>query len=168
MPSQPGKPATKLPPTALSLTTGASTQAICAYYSQSHPSSSCQMVRDPNERKQALRASGCCFVCLRPNHISRNCQSPARCTQCHGKHHTAYVLVPVPLLVLLPHPALPQQGPLFQLQSEPLVVHLLLQIMCQLHLHRALQLSLQCVLVPTLLSCYPIEPSSMLEARCLV
>ena len=41
----------------------------------------------PEERKQALRISGCCFVCLRQNHISRNCRSSARCSKCRGRHH---------------------------------------------------------------------------------
>ena len=85
--SQTRRSSTKPPPTSLSLTTGASTQASCAYCSQPHPSSSCQVIMRPEERKQALRTSGHCFVCLRRNHISRNCRSSARCSKCRGRHH---------------------------------------------------------------------------------
>ena len=41
----------------------------------------------PEERKQTLRTSGRCFVCLRRNHISQNCRSSARCSKCRGRHH---------------------------------------------------------------------------------
>ena len=78
------------PPTALSLTTGASpTQAACVYCEQAHPTSTCPVVRDPGERKQILRTGGCCFVCLRRNHLSRNCRSSGSCNTCHRRHHTS-------------------------------------------------------------------------------
>ena len=77
-PYQTKKPSsTNPPPTALLLTTGASTQVACAYCQQPHPSDTCRAVRGVQERKQVLRASGRCFVCLRRNHISRNCRSTA-------------------------------------------------------------------------------------------
>ena len=44
------------------------TEPTCVYCSQSHPSLSCQTVREPEERKQMLHTSGRCFVCLRRNH----------------------------------------------------------------------------------------------------
>ena len=78
------------PPTALSLTTGAlPTQAPCVYCGQAHPTSTCPVVRDPGERKQILRTGGRCFVCLRRNHLSRNCRSSGRCNTCHRRHHTS-------------------------------------------------------------------------------
>ena len=78
------------PPTALSLTTGASpTQAPCVYCGQAHPTSTCPVVRDTGERKQILRTGGRCFVCLRRNHLSRNCRSSGRCNTCHRRHHTS-------------------------------------------------------------------------------
>ena len=36
-----------------------------------------------------LRSSGRCFICLRQNHISRNCRSSSRCAECNGRHHTS-------------------------------------------------------------------------------
>ena len=80
---------TNPPPTALSLTAGASTQIACVYCGQPHASDACQTVRTPQERKQVLRANGRCFVCLRRNHISRNCRSSRRCSKCNGRHHVS-------------------------------------------------------------------------------
>ena len=78
------------PPTALSLTAGATpAQPSCMYCGQAHTSGACHVVNDPEGRKQILRMSGRCFVCLRWNHLSRNCRSPGRCTRCRGRHHTS-------------------------------------------------------------------------------
>lgn len=80
----------KLPPTALSLTAGTTpVQPSCVYCGQAHISGTCQTVTDPEGRKQILRSSGRCFVCLRRNHLSRNCRSSGRCTKCRGRHHTS-------------------------------------------------------------------------------
>ena len=79
----------ELPPTALSLTAGASSvPPSCVYCSQAHSSGICQTVSDPEGRKQILRTSGRCFVCLRRNHLSRNCRLTGRCAKYHGRHHT--------------------------------------------------------------------------------
>ena len=82
-------PAAKSPPTATSLTTGASTQVSCAYCNGAHSSNSCQTVTDPEQRKRILRTAGRCFICLKRHHISRNCRSSARCNNCRGRHHTS-------------------------------------------------------------------------------
>lgn len=54
----------KPPSTAMSLTSGASLQATWAYCDQPYPSSTCQTVIDPAERKRLLRTKGRCYVCL--------------------------------------------------------------------------------------------------------
>lgn len=77
----------KPPSTAMSLTTGASLQATCAYCDQPHPSSTCQTMIDPAERKRLLRTKGRCYVCLRQNHVSRTCRSSTRCAKCSGRYH---------------------------------------------------------------------------------
>ena len=87
----------KLLLTALSLTAGASSVApSCVYCSQAHSSGTCQTVSDPEGRKQILRTSGRCFVCLRCNHLSRNCRSTGRCAKCRGRHHTSICPTLVP------------------------------------------------------------------------
>ena len=29
----------------------------------------------------------CCFICLNPNHVSKNCMSTRNCRHCNHKHH---------------------------------------------------------------------------------
>ena len=87
----------KIPPTALSLMAGASSvPPSCVYCSQAHSSGTCQTVSDPEGRKQILRTSERCFVCLRRNHLSRNCRSTGRCAKCRGRHHTSICPTLVP------------------------------------------------------------------------
>lgn len=53
--------------------------------STDHRSNDCSF--DLMQRKQCLRQQGRCFVCLRKNHWSTECQSKKSCTQCKQKHH---------------------------------------------------------------------------------
>jgi hypothetical protein len=39
------------------------------------------------DHKEILRKAGCCFVCLKTNHKSRECNSAKNCRHCGGKHH---------------------------------------------------------------------------------
>lgn len=59
----------------------------CTYCKQGHPSDSCKMVTNPAARKDILIKQGRCFVCLRKDHLSRNCPSKNECFKCKGKHH---------------------------------------------------------------------------------
>ena len=60
----------------------------CAFCEQGHASSSCTVVTDVSARKEALRKSGRCYVCLRKGHISRDCRSTGCCNKCRGRHHS--------------------------------------------------------------------------------
>ena len=51
----------------------------CTYCTQSHPSNSCKMVTNPAARKNILIKQGRCFVCLRKDHLSKNCPSKHEC-----------------------------------------------------------------------------------------
>ena len=42
---------------------------------------------DINARKEVLRKSGRCYICLRKHHISRDCRSSGSCSKCRGRHH---------------------------------------------------------------------------------
>ena len=77
----------RIPPTAASFITPATLN--CVYCGQSHSSSECTTVPSVDARKQSLKRSGRCFVCLRRNHISRNCRSSVKCNCCRGKHHSS-------------------------------------------------------------------------------
>ena len=51
----------------------------CTYCKQSHPSNSCKIVTNSAARKDLLIKQGRCFVCLRKDHLSRNCPSKNQC-----------------------------------------------------------------------------------------
>ena len=85
--SLPKKPLPRGPPTAAALMTSNSGPVRCAFCEQGHVSSSCTIVTDVNARKEALRKSGRCYVCLRKGHISRDCRSTGSCSRCRGRHH---------------------------------------------------------------------------------
>ena len=38
-------------------------------------------------RKEILKRAGQCFVCLKRNHISKNCSSKMKCLKCGRQHH---------------------------------------------------------------------------------
>ncbi len=56
---------------------------------QQHVSDKCQEVRGVDDRRQALKTAGHCFVCLRKGHIFRECRSKKQCFSCGGKHHSS-------------------------------------------------------------------------------
>ena len=61
----------------------------CSYCQQAHFSGECSNVTSPDERKQILRRTGRCFICLKKFHDSKNCRSLNRCRKCGGRHHTS-------------------------------------------------------------------------------
>ena len=82
------KPPNREQATAAALFSGSSTSGpTCCYCGQSHASRSCETVKVVEERRRILQRSGRCFVCLRKGHISRNCRTNSRCTNCRGRHH---------------------------------------------------------------------------------
>jgi hypothetical protein len=77
-------------PTAASLLSGDTAQGpTCAYCGQPHPSNSCRSVVDVEARKRILLKDGRCFLCLKKQHVSRNCRSSLKCSNCHGQHHVS-------------------------------------------------------------------------------
>ena len=59
----------------------------CYYCGEQHLSTSCKNVTNPEARKQMLLKAGRCFVCLKKGHVSRDCRSSLKCTNCRGRHH---------------------------------------------------------------------------------
>ena len=59
----------------------------CTYCQRPHTSNSCSTVTDINERKEILKRSGRCFICLRKNHVARDCKSKTKCFKCDKRHH---------------------------------------------------------------------------------
>ena len=56
------------------------------YCKQSHPSYSCKMVTNHAARKDILFKQGRCCVCLRKDHLSKNCASKHEYFKYKGKH----------------------------------------------------------------------------------
>ena len=81
-------------PTAAVLMTGDTPQG-CSYCHQNHSSGFCKVVTDVGLRKQILRKSSRCFVCLRKYHIFtylhiwNDCCSSMWCPSCNGWHHSS-------------------------------------------------------------------------------
>jgi hypothetical protein len=61
----------------------------CVYCQWEHYSASCQTIVNAKDRKDALKRAGrkACFICLNPNHMSRDCKSTRNCRHCNNKHH---------------------------------------------------------------------------------
>ena len=87
--SYPIRGSTRNIPTSATLLSNDSPMPKCSYCRQQHSSNSCKSVTDPSERKQILRRTGRCFVCLRKHHTSQECRSTLKCTRCNGRHHVS-------------------------------------------------------------------------------
>ena len=81
--------------TATALTTDTTT-IKCAFCNQDHRSQTCTKVTDVKARKDALRKSGRCYLCLRKGHLVRQCRSSSVCRKCGSKHHSAICSRPNP------------------------------------------------------------------------
>ena len=75
-------------PTTAALLTGQS-PASCCYCGGTHQSQQCESVSSIEQRKQLLRQTGRCFVCLKRGHLGRDCRSSSRCTHCSAGHHNS-------------------------------------------------------------------------------
>ena len=59
------------------------------YCNRAHLSGSCRTMTKADERKNVLMKTGRCFVCLKKYHMSRDCRSSVRCSNCNGRHHSS-------------------------------------------------------------------------------
>ena len=59
----------------------------CTYCRKDHASNACKNVTSIAARKEILKRAGQCFVCLKRNHISKNCSSRMKCLKCGRQHH---------------------------------------------------------------------------------
>ena len=74
-------------PTGATITNQSEHPISCTFCKQSHPSASCGTVTDIGARRNLLKQQGRCFVCLRRNHLARNCSLNKVCRICSGNHH---------------------------------------------------------------------------------
>jgi len=47
----------------------------CIYCKGNHFSASCQVAKNVKEHKAVLRCDGRCFICLKLNHMAKDCDS---------------------------------------------------------------------------------------------
>lgn len=85
-PNQQGRRPIRDQHTASALLSG-TTNPCCCYCRQAHSSDTCRIVTQVDARKEILRKSGRCFICLRRGHIGRECRSRSKCSKCCGRHH---------------------------------------------------------------------------------
>uniref|UniRef100_A0A5S6PZN5 CCHC-type domain-containing protein n=1 Tax=Trichuris muris TaxID=70415 RepID=A0A5S6PZN5_TRIMR len=60
----------------------------CVFCSQDHDYSACTRVDrlSLSEKKRILKRRRCCFVCLAPGHMARECTTFVSCSVCQGRH----------------------------------------------------------------------------------
>ena len=84
--------------TAAALFSSSSTSGpTCCYCGQPHASRLCESVKLVEDRRRILQRAGRCFMCLRRGHISWNCRTNSRCTNCKGRHHVSICSKNAPL-----------------------------------------------------------------------
>lgn len=64
-------------------------QPSCTYCKQQHTSTNCHVVTNRAARQDILRKQGRCFICLRKNHLARDCESKGSCFKCSRRHHVS-------------------------------------------------------------------------------
>ena len=79
----------KSPPSASSLFSKSDSKPTCTYCKQPHSSNSCETVSNAQARKVILKKTGRCYVCLRKDHLSRECKSNVKCFTRGGHHHVS-------------------------------------------------------------------------------
>lgn len=57
------------------------------YCRKDHASNACKNVTSIAARKEVLKMAGWCFVCLKRNHISKDCNSRMKFLKCGRQHH---------------------------------------------------------------------------------
>jgi len=58
----------------------------CVYCQGEHYLASCSVVKTVKDRRSALIQGGRCFICLRTQHRTKDCEMHKKCRLCHGQH----------------------------------------------------------------------------------
>ena len=61
----------------------------CLFCKKPHKSQNCCIVSDIRTRKNIVRTSKRCFVCLKCSHLAKDCSSKIKCFKCSKRHHIA-------------------------------------------------------------------------------
>ena len=58
----------------------------CLFCKKPHKSQNCRIVSDIRTRKNIVRTSKRCFVCLKGSHLAKDCSSKIKCFKCSKRH----------------------------------------------------------------------------------
>ena len=61
----------------------------CVFCRKPHWSDKCTVISDVDARKEFLKKGGRCFLCLKPNHMTKECHKKKPCYYCQGMHNSA-------------------------------------------------------------------------------
>ena len=64
-------------------------QLTCTFCKQGHASSSCNIITEIRARKNVLRREGRRFICLKGNHVARNCSASIKCHEYGQRYHVS-------------------------------------------------------------------------------
>ena len=59
------------------------------YCQKDHATIACKNVASIAARRDILKRAGRCYVCLKRNHMSKDCSSRMKCLKCGRQHHTS-------------------------------------------------------------------------------
>ena len=62
---------------------------LCFFCKEPHKNQNCGIVSDIQTRKNVVRTSKRCFVCLKVSHLAKDCSSKIKCFKCSKQHHAA-------------------------------------------------------------------------------
>ena len=62
---------------------------VCVFCKQPHLSSRCRNVTNLNARFSIVTRENRCYICLKPNHCSRDCRLDYSCIKCQKRHNIA-------------------------------------------------------------------------------
>jgi len=65
----------------------------CTFCKQGQKSVDGVVVTNVSEREDILKKQGRCFICLKPSHIAKNCDSKLGCSKCSQRHHPRLCMV---------------------------------------------------------------------------
>ena len=61
----------------------------CVFCKKPHAPSCCFIVTDVKGRLDIIRKEKRCFVCLKTNHLAKDCYKDYECFKCKGRHHVS-------------------------------------------------------------------------------
>eukprot|EP00794_Sanderia_malayensis_P021467 gene21467-biopygen1183 len=64
-------------------------QIQCFFCKNAHYASNCTVVQDVTKRKELLKNTRRCFLCMKIGHMAKRCQSTIKCRDCGRRHNTA-------------------------------------------------------------------------------